>query len=360
MTRILNFNDFIILESNEQGKIYTKPGDPYEYKVINNVWMTKGKGMRDWTSLENNKEATEKLDSRHPEARIKTSGTNPTMSNTTDSSSPIQNQNSSTPLSGSTMICSHAGMWDGSGASKAENCLKNIEENIKAKTDMVEIDIQITADGVPVLFHDSTLDKKTNSRGKIQNMNWNDVKNISYKSDPSQRICSLQEVVNLIKKYSSKTILQLDKCDSKELAIINSIGILKGIENQVVAKGLTYAQPSIVNTIGIKWMPILPTSNVGGMSNKQLADSLISKATPGFFEYQFSDSDTYIVNGYISDSLRAKGVYPMVVAVGGTKNTNGASYRGDSRTSWEKIIKNINPSFIMTNKPNQLKSYLSR
>jgi len=360
MSRILNFKDFIILESNEQGKIYTKPGDPYEYKVVNNVWMTRGKGIRDWTSLENNKAATEKLDARHPEARIKTAGSNPTMSNTSASSSPIQNQNSSAPVSGSTMICSHAGMWDGPGASRAENCLKNIEENIKAKIDMVEIDIQITADGVPVLFHDNTLDAKTNSRGKIQNMNWNDVKSISYKADPSQRICSLQEVVNLIKKYSSKTMIQLDKCDAKELAIINRIGMLKGIENQIVAKGQTYEPPSIVRTMGIKWMPILPTSNVGSMSSKQLVDTIISKATPGFFEYQFSDSDTYVVNGYISDTLRNKGVYPMVVAVGGTKNTNGASYRGDSRTSWEKIIKNINPSLIMTNKPNQLKSYLSR
>jgi hypothetical protein len=60
----------------------------------------------------------------------------------------------------------------------------------------------------------------------------------------------------------------------------------------------------------------------------------------------------------MSDSLRTKLVYPMVVAVGGTKNTNGDSYRGDSRTAWEKIVKDIKPSLIMTNRPNQLKSYL--
>ena len=357
MRIILEFNEFIL----ESEKIYKTPGDPYEYKVVNNIWMTKGKEIRDWKSLSANQIATDILDSRHPEARKKVPQN---ISYSSTSYSPSTNLTQSNKqdfvpsTNTSTMICSHAGKWDGPGASKAENCLKNIEENIKAKIDMIEIDIQITSDGVPVLFHDANLDSKTNGKGKIQNMNWIQVKNISYNSDPSQNICSLQDVVNLIKKYSSKTMLQLDKCDANELSIINKIGMLRGIENQIVAKGQSYYPPSIVKTMGIKWMPILPTVNVGKIKSKVSADEIVSKTTPGFFEYQFSDSDSYILNGYMSDSLRTKGVYPMVVAVGGTKNTNGASYRGDSKTSWEKIVKDIKPSLIMTNRPNQLKSYL--
>jgi hypothetical protein len=353
MRIILEFNEFIL----ESDKIYRTPGDPYEYKVVDNIWMTKGKEIKDWKSLSDNQTATDILDSRHPEARKKISQQS-SYSTPTSNLTQSNNQDFVPSTNTSTMICSHAGKWDGPGASKAENCLKNIEENIKAKIDMVEIDIQITADGVPVLFHDSNLDSKTNGKGKIQNMNWNQVRNISYNSDPSQKICSLQDVVNLIKKYSSKTMLQLDKCDAKELSIINKIGMLRGIENQIVAKGQSYSPPSIVKTMGIKWMPILPTVNVGKIKSKTSADEITSKAVPGFFEYQFSDADSYILNGYLSDSLRTNGVYPMVVAVGGTKNTNGASYRGDSRVSWEKIVKNIKPSLIMTNHPNKLKSYL--
>jgi len=357
MRIILEFNEFIL----ESEKIYKTQGDPYEYKVVNNTWMTKGNNINDWKSLSDNQAATDILDSRHPEARKKVPQQT-TYSNTSTNSATNLTQSNKQDFvpstNTSTMICSHAGKWDGPGASKAENCLKNIEENIKAKIDMIEIDIQITSDGVPVLFHDEYLDTKTNGKGKIQNINWNQVKNISYDSDPSQKICPLQDVVNLIKKYSSKTMLQLDKCDARELSIINKIGMLRGIENQIVAKGQSYYPPSIVKTMGIKWMPILPTANVGKIKSKVSADGIISKTTPGFFEYQFSDSDSYILNGYMSDSLRTKLVYPMVVAVGGTKNTNGDSYRGDSRTAWEKIIKNIKPSLIMTNRPNQLKSYL--
>jgi hypothetical protein len=38
MRIILEFNEFIL----ESEKIYKTQGDPYEYKVVNNTWMTKG------------------------------------------------------------------------------------------------------------------------------------------------------------------------------------------------------------------------------------------------------------------------------------------------------------------------------
>ena len=52
---------------------------------------------------------------------------------------------------------------------------------------------------------------------------------------------------------------------------------------------------------------------VGSMTNQKNADSVVAKCSPGYLEYQFSDSDTYVTNGYLSDALRAKGVMPLVV-----------------------------------------------
>jgi hypothetical protein len=53
---------------------YTTPGDPYQYKVVECIWYTKswknrGKIIKDWISLKNNKTANDILDKRHPEAR---------------------------------------------------------------------------------------------------------------------------------------------------------------------------------------------------------------------------------------------------------------------------------------------------
>jgi hypothetical protein len=61
---------------------YTTPGDPYQYKVVKCIWQTKswknrGKIIKDWISLENNKKATDILDGRHPDARKNCGNTTP-------------------------------------------------------------------------------------------------------------------------------------------------------------------------------------------------------------------------------------------------------------------------------------------
>ena len=65
-----------------------------------------------------------------------------------------------------TLVCSHIGQIE--NGSRAENNLENIKKLIDSNIDMVEIDIQITKDNVGVLFHDNSLDEKTNGTGTIQ------------------------------------------------------------------------------------------------------------------------------------------------------------------------------------------------
>lgn len=54
--------------------LYTTPGDPYQYKVVDGVWHTKGArkdgtgNIPEWTSLEDNQKATDILNKRHPDA----------------------------------------------------------------------------------------------------------------------------------------------------------------------------------------------------------------------------------------------------------------------------------------------------
>ena len=55
-------------------ELYTTPGDPYQYKVVDGVWYTKGSrkdgtgNIPEWTSLENNQKANDILNKRHPDA----------------------------------------------------------------------------------------------------------------------------------------------------------------------------------------------------------------------------------------------------------------------------------------------------
>jgi hypothetical protein len=58
-------------ENSVSNGIYTTKGDPYQYKIVDCVWYTKGKAITDWKSLEDNKDATGILDGRFPNARKK-------------------------------------------------------------------------------------------------------------------------------------------------------------------------------------------------------------------------------------------------------------------------------------------------
>jgi hypothetical protein len=76
-------------DDGDNDGIYTTPGDPYQYKVVDCVWFTKsleqrGKIISDWTSLANNQKAIGILDGRFPDARKNCGGNTPTPTPTTN------------------------------------------------------------------------------------------------------------------------------------------------------------------------------------------------------------------------------------------------------------------------------------
>jgi hypothetical protein len=90
-------------DGDGDGNVYTTPGDPYQYKVVDCVWFTKsleqrGKIISDWTSLANNQKAIDILDGRFPDARKNCGGNSSTNTNTNTNT----NNNTLTP-SGTTL-----------------------------------------------------------------------------------------------------------------------------------------------------------------------------------------------------------------------------------------------------------------
>jgi len=257
------------------------------------------------------------------------------------------------------LVCSHITSVDAPQRTKAENNLRNIALLLDNNIDMIEMDVQITKDGVPVLFHDSSLDQKTNSSGTIQSKTWSEVSNIRYKADSSQGITKLEDAINILKKSGRKTIFQLDKCDASEIAKINSLGLFKGVENQILAKATSFKKSEAVVNSGIMYMPIIPSDYVGRMTTDAVIDEIVEKTKGSdFLEAQFSDSDTKLIDGTLSSKLEKIGCRLLVVAVGGAKITNGVSFRGDGEAQWRKMVNPMKAGVIMTNSPIKLKNFL--
>lgn len=257
------------------------------------------------------------------------------------------------------MVCSHITKIDVPQYVNAENNLTNIQLCLDNDIDIIEMDVQITRDGVPVLFHDNTLDAKTNGSGSIEDKNWSEVAQIRYNSDSRQGIATLEDAIKLLKKSGKPIIYQLDKCSAREIGQINKLGLFKGVKNQILCKGISWETPQSVMDAGVLWMPMMPTDYVGRMTNMDVINTIVSKCKGReFLEAQFSDQDTLLINGTLSKELQKIGCKLFVVAVAGAITTNGKSFRGDSPQQWVKMVNPMAAKAIMTNKPMALKKFL--
>jgi hypothetical protein len=259
------------------------------------------------------------------------------------------------------LVVAHICNIDAQGSSPAQNNLNNIQLNLDNNIDIIEMDVQITRDGVPVLFHDNTLNYVTNGSGSISDKTWAEVSQVRYNNDRSQGIARLSDAIELLKKSGKPTIFQLDKCDSGEIAKINSLGLFNGVQNQILCKGQSFNKPSSVIDARVMWMPIIPSSYVGRMNSETIIDEIVSKSNGSqFLEAQFSDADTLLINGTLAKKLANINCKLLVVAVGGSNNTNGRSFRGDSSTQWAKMISPMGAGAIMTNHALALKNFINQ
>lgn len=87
----------------------------------------------------------------------------------------------------------HRGLHDQS-AGREENHFAAFDAAI-AQGFGIEVDIQPSKDGVPMVFHDHTLDRLTTSAGPIDRMTQDDLKKVAFRSGPTG-IPTLQDLID--------------------------------------------------------------------------------------------------------------------------------------------------------------------
>lgn len=66
----------------------------------------------------------------------------------------------------------------GASAEKPENTLAAFRQALALGADGIELDVQITRDGVPVVFHDTTLRRLTGQPGRLTDKTWAELKKL--------------------------------------------------------------------------------------------------------------------------------------------------------------------------------------
>ena len=96
---------------------------------------------------------------------------------------------------GKMMVAGHRG----DSANCPENTVAAFRAAIEAGADMIETDVRLTRDGVPVLIHDRTVDRTTDGKGYVKDMTFAELRALNAGTkDVPQQIPTLEELLELL------------------------------------------------------------------------------------------------------------------------------------------------------------------
>ncbi len=122
-----------------------------------------------------------------------------------------------------------------------ENTMAAIESAIGLRVDMVEVDVRLDKDGVPVLMHNDSVDITTSGSGLVADLSWEELRKLDAGSwrgpeFAGETVCRLAEVLDLTR---GRMALNLD-IKVPEAAIPTAVAIIEaGVRSSVVISGCT-------------------------------------------------------------------------------------------------------------------------
>jgi glycerophosphoryl diester phosphodiesterase len=117
------------------------------------------------------------------------------------------------------------------GGHAPENTLAGVRKALDLAADAVEVDVRCTADGVPVLLHDETVDRTTNGKGAISLMTFAEARRLDAGDGrfPGEPIPSLQEAL-VLARGRALLVLELKQAGVEEavLDVVRREGDVRG------------------------------------------------------------------------------------------------------------------------------------
>lgn len=142
---------------------------------------------------------------------------------------------------GNPMICGHRGF----SSVYPENTLIAFEEAAKLGVEMVELDISMSKDGVPMLFHDDYLDQKTTPlKGHIGDYTREELRQVRIGSKlgmEDQPLATLEEFLQAFQKYPNIVLnVDLKPDENIEGLVLPVLKMLRdyGYEDRIIINSL--------------------------------------------------------------------------------------------------------------------------
>lgn len=245
------------------------------------------------------------------------------------------------------MAAAHRGQW----RTAPENSLGAIEDAIDGGAEIVELDVRVTQDNVPVLMHDETVDRTTDGAGRIEDLTLDEVKQLRLKGglggDDAEvteaQVPTLAEVMEVLR---DRAMINLDKGWPFREQILRVLqetdtvdhGIFKGSPTVAEAEDFMASNPDIY------YMHIV------GDDDAEEAFAFEEEYQPVAVEVTFDSLEDPQAQPEYLDRLEQQGRVWMNSMWGSLAagHTDETALRDDVELGWEPLVDELNASIIQT------------
>ncbi len=258
------------------------------------------------------------------------------------------------PKSDYVFVIAHRADWRGA----PENSIQAIENAIRMGVDMVEIDIQRTADGEFVLMHDPTLNRTSTGKGRIADLTLEQIRKFRLRSGngiKSRRaIPTLEEALLACR---GRVLVNIDKGGDYIREILPVIQ-RTGTEKQVIIKGkyaLDRVKADYGDSKGMLYMPIVDMTDSAAVAR---GVEFAKKMRPVAFEMCFRTEqqlDPDFVNLVRKSGSRVWINTLWDTLCAGHDDENALTEGLDKHWGW---VLDHHATMIQTDRPEMLISYL--
>ncbi|MDJ1470286.1 glycerophosphodiester phosphodiesterase family protein [Xanthocytophaga flava] len=180
-------------------------------------------------------------------------------------------------------VVAHRGDWFWA----PENSLAGFQNCIEMGVDIIELDVRLSKDSIPVVIHDLTLDRTTNGAGNVADYTLKALKTLYLKDATGvltkERVPTLEEVLLLAK---NRIILYLDKSADKVERILPLLQKTGTLKQTMFVSDLPYekARKQFGNSLdSILFVPVIADQ----MSNlSSYVDEYLAKMQPVAFQFR--------------------------------------------------------------------------
>ncbi|MEN8202422.1 MAG: glycerophosphodiester phosphodiesterase family protein [Bacteroidota bacterium] len=242
--------------------------------------------------------------------------------------------------SGKVLVAAHRAMHN-SGV--PENSLAAIRCAIEAGVDIVELDVRLTRDGIPVLMHDETIDRTTGGHGKVSDLSLAELREFPLKGRENRSIRepapTLREALELAR---GKIMVDIDLKTDQVVPVLNTV-IESGTGRQVFYFDNNYALLEQIRSLDSSAM-LMPRAY-----HPEMADSALNLFAPQAMHIDHSfyteELTLYIQNRGARVWINALGIPDLRIRCGNT------------RVVKKKLLK-YGATILQTDEPEKLLTYL--